>query len=292
MSALSALALAAGCGSEAGGGDGVRVVATTTQLGDWARAVGGPRASVHTILRAETDPHDYEPRPSDARALAEADVVLRSGGEVDEWLADLVDEAGGEARVVDVAEEIGAQGEDPHWWQDPRNAEEAVAAVRDALTEADAGGRAAFATAAARYTTRLRALDRAIARCYDRVAPGKRTLVTSHDAFGWFARRYDVNVLGSIVPSRSTAAQPSAGDVERLVRRIRDAGVTTIFPEAALDQRLEEAVARDAGAEVGPALYADALGPAGSAGETYLGALAHDAAAIAAGFGARCELPR
>ena len=290
---LTCLALigAAGCGT---GGDeeGVQVVATTTQLGDFARAIGGPRVDVHTILHANTDPHEYEPRPSDARAIYDADVVLRSGGEVDGWLSGLVDEAGGDARTVDVQEAIAAQSDDPHWWQDPRNAEKAVGVIRDALIEADPAGRSAYAAAADGYLRRVRALDAAVERCYDQVPPPERTLVTSHDAFGWFARRYDVNVLCSVIPSLSSAAQPSAGEIEELVRRIREAGVTTIFPEAALNQRLEEAVARDAGAKVGPVLYADALGPGDSGGATYLGALAHDVTAIGAGFGARCELPR
>lgn len=288
---LGAAFAMAGCGDD-DRGDGVRVVATTTQLGEFARAVGGSRVAVHTILRANTDPHAYEPRPSDARAIYEADLAVQSGGEVDGWLKGLVDEAGGDARTVDVQRAIGAQSDDPHWWQDPRNAERAVGVIRDALTEADPAGRGAFAAAASRYLGRLRALDAAIVRCYGQVPRAKRTMVTSHDAFGWFARRYGVTVLGSVIPSLSSAAQPSAGDIEGLVRRIREAGVTTIFPEAALNQRLEEAVARDAGAKVGPVLYADALGPADSPGGTYLGALAHDAAAIGAGFGARCELPR
>jgi len=278
----------AGCGGDRG--DGLEVVATTTQLGDFARQVGGDAVDVHTILRANADPHDYEPRPSDAKAVFHARLVLQSGGEVDEWLADLVDEAGGDAETVDVGEEIRAPvAEDPHWWQDPRNAERAVALIRDRLSEADPAHATQLAANARRLTQRIARLDAAIARCFSAIPADRRRLVTNHDAFGFFARRYGVEVLGSIVPSRSTAAQPSAGEVRDLVEAIRAAGVKTIFPEAALNQRLEDAVARDAGAKVGPPLYADTLGAEGSAGETYAGALRHDAAAIAEGFGARCD---
>jgi ABC-type Zn uptake system ZnuABC Zn-binding protein ZnuA len=112
--------------------------------------------------------------------------------------------------------------------------------------------------------------------------------VTNHDAFGYFARRYGIEVLGSIIPALTTAAQPSAGDVRRLVAAIRREGVTTVFPESALNQRLEDAVARDAGAKVGEPLYADTLGPSGKG--SYLDALRHDATLIAASFGARCDL--
>ena len=120
----------------------------------------------------------------------------------------------------------------------------------------------------------------------------RRKLVTNHDAFGYFAHRYDITVLGSIIPALSTSAQPSAGDVRRLVAAIKREKVSTIFPDSAINQRLEDAVARDAGAKVGPALYADTLGPKGSEGATYLGALRHDASAMAAGFGGACtDLP-
>jgi zinc/manganese transport system substrate-binding protein len=270
----------AGCGrsGDAGGEGGrLRVVATTEQLADFARQVGGARVQVDALLDAGTDPHGYEPRPSDARAIAEADLVLRSGGELDAWLGDVVESAGGDADVVVVADEIGARGDDPHWWQDPRNVVEA-ARVLGAELDAPEGARA--------YAARVRRVDAAIERCMARIPARRRKLVTNHDAFGWFADRYGIEVLGSIVPGRSTSARPSARDVRELVEAIRREGVTTIFPESALDQRLERAVARDAGARVGEPLYADTLGRAG----TYLAALRHDAAAIARGFGGDCEL--
>ena len=288
ISALVALTLA-GCGrdDDGGGGDGrLRVVATTQQLGDFAREVGGDRVAVTTILDGRTDPHEYEPRPSDAAAIAEADVVLRSGGEVDAWLDDLVAQAGGDADRSTLGDEIGAQGPDPHWWQDPTNAVAAVQRIRDVLTTLDRDHEAGYAQRAERYARRIEALDERIESCMSAIAPEDRRLVTNHDAFGYFARRYDIEVLGSIIPGRSTTAQPSAGDVRRLVAAIRREGVGTIFPESALSRRLEDAVARESGAKVGPALYADTLGPEG----TYLDALRHDAAAMAKGFGGRCDL--
>lgn len=273
---LAGLAVLAGCGGDATGeGEGRRVVASTLQLGDFARQIGGPDVQVETLLDAGTDPHDFEPRPSDARAIAEADVVLRSGGDIDAWLDDVVDTAGGDADVIVVGEEIGADLEDPHWWQDPRNVVRAAAVI----------GRALGADAAA-YARRVRALDREIDACMRSIPAERRKLVTNHDALGYLARRYGIEVLGSIIPGRSTAAQPSARDVRELVARIRREGVRTIFPETALGQRLEQAVARDAGAEVGEPLYADTLGPEG----TYLAALRHDAAVLARGFGGRCDL--
>jgi len=315
LASLTAVLVASGCGDDASTGSdaSLRVVATTTQLADFARQVGGDRVAVQALLTPNADPHDYEPRPSDARALAEADVVLQSGGDLDAWLGDVLESAGGDAErvtLIDAVETIegghdegehagekedagveeGAVERDPHWWQDPRNAMRAVERVRAAFAEADPAGRAAYADRAERYNTRIATLDASIARCMQSIPAEDRKLVTNHDAFGYFAARYDIEVLGSIVPALSTSAQPSAGDVRQLVETIRREKVRTVFPESALGQRLERAVAEEAGAKVGPPLFADTLGPAGSGAETYLDALRRDAAAIAECFGGQCRL--
>jgi ABC-type Zn uptake system ZnuABC Zn-binding protein ZnuA len=140
LAALSALLamVALGCGSDGQSNGEVSVVATTTHAADLVRAVVGERAEVHGLLSPSSDPHDYEPRPSDAREVAEADLVVRSGGDVDDWLSDLIDNAGGQADTLALIDEVRAMerdGErDPHWWQDPRNAILAVGAIRDRLT--------------------------------------------------------------------------------------------------------------------------------------------------------------
>ncbi len=296
-------ALLAGCGG--GGDDGAgrpqpatTVVATTTQLADLARQVAGDRARVEQILRPNSDPHGYEPRPSDVRAVAEGAVVLRSGGDVDVWLGGVLRNAGSDAKVLTLLDALtrggaGAGAADPHWWQDPRKAIAAVGLIRDALAAADPGGRATYARRAARYLGELGVMDRRIAACFDAVAPGRRKLVTDHDALGQFADRYGLEVIATVIPARSTQAQASAGEIARLVRTIRTAGVRTIFPESSVNPKLAGAVAREAGAAVGPPLYADTLGPAGSPGETYAGAMRFNARAIAAGLdpsAPRCQL--
>jgi ABC-type Zn uptake system ZnuABC Zn-binding protein ZnuA len=289
---VAALALAA-CG-DAGGpapGGGPRVVATTTQVGDLARAVGGRRVQVDQILQATSDPHDFEPRPSDARAVGEAAVVLRSGGDLDEWLGDLLGNAGSGARVVTLLDAVRPRrtgdGIDPHWWQDPRNAELAVGRIAAVFAAADPAGAGVYRRNAAAYERRLRRLDRAIARCMGRIPPRERRLVTDHDAMGYFAARYGIEVIGTIIPALSTQARSSAGEVADLVRTIRRAGVRTVYPEAAGNTRLQRAVAQESDARIGPGLYADALGRPGSAGATYLGALRANARALASGFTGR-----
>ena len=283
---LLAALLASGCGDEAEGEGAGRVgaVATTTIVGDLVGSVGGERVGVDVLVPAGADPHDFEPRPSDAVGLAEADLVFTSGGELDEWLGELVDSAGGDAAEVTLIDSVRTIGDDPHWWQDPRNAILAVGAVREALAEADPDGRGAYERSAAAYAGQLRRLDAEIERCMDRVPRRKRKLVTTHDALGYFARRYDLEVIGAVIPSLSTQAQPSARDVNELVGQIEDEGVEAIFPEAAVSQRLEGAISRESGAEVGRELWTDSLGPEGSGAETYVSAMRANAAALAEGM--------
>jgi ABC-type Zn uptake system ZnuABC Zn-binding protein ZnuA len=271
----------------------VTAVATTTQVADLVRNVGGARVAVDGILPPNADPHAYEPRPSDAASLARADLVFRSGGDLDGWLDQVVESAGGGAQQVTLIDSVrtikgksknGGEETDPHWWQDPRNTILAVAAIRNALIKADPAGRATYERRAAAYTSRLRRLDAEVARCIDSVPAAQRKLVTTHDALGYFADRYGIQVIGAVIPALSTQAQPSAKDVERLVSQIKSERVRAIFPEAALNQKLEQAISREAGAEVGGQLWADTLGPKGSSGATYLDAIRANATELAKGM--------
>jgi ABC-type Zn uptake system ZnuABC Zn-binding protein ZnuA len=278
--------LVAGCGSDSPSGGERSAVATTTQVADLVRQVAGDRASVDGMLRPGGDPHDYEPRPSDVATVAGADVVFRSGGEVDEWLDDVIDNAGGDAEVVTLLDSVRRLDDDPHWWQDPRNAVRAIERIRATLSKLDPDGRAVYRRNAERTVRDLRGLDRKIAACVGRVPPAKRKIVTTHDALGYFARRYGIEVVGAVIPSLSTQAQASAGDVQQLVEQIRREGVEAVFPESSVNPDIEKAIARESGARIGEPLYADSLGPAGSVGETYAGALAADARALVRGMSA------
>jgi zinc/manganese transport system substrate-binding protein len=282
---------ALGCGEDEGEpASGIRVTASTTHLADLAANVAGERAAVSPILGPTADPHDYEPKPSDAQALLEADLILRSGGDLDLWLDDLVDGSGASAPVVDVLAALPVDdpvegGEvDPHWWQDPAAAADAVEVIRDRLIEVDPDGAGEYEANAAAYLADLRRLDRAIAGCMRSVPEAQRKLITSHDSLGRFADRYGIEVVGAAVPALSTQAQPSAGETAALVELIREQDVRAIFPEAGVAAELEQAIAADAGAELGGELWADALGPEGSGGETYLLAMAANAATLAEGF--------
>lgn len=296
VAAVGASLLLGGCGSGSGASGGkVVVVATTTQIGDWARRVGGSSVTVHQILRSNTDPHEYEPRPSDVQATAMAALVLENGDRLDEWAGDLVSKAGGSPKVIDLGARVpvkrpgesrGAEASryDPHWWHDPRNAEAAVGAIRDALIAAAPRRKAELDRNAKAYLTSLRSLDRQIEACVSKVPPAQRTLVTDHDAFRYFSNRYGIRIVGAVIPSQTTQGQASAKDVAGLVRLIEAENVRAVFPETSVSAKLAESIARQSGASATSKLYGDSLGPADSAGGTYLKMEASNAEALVRGF--------
>jgi ABC-type Zn uptake system ZnuABC Zn-binding protein ZnuA len=283
LAAVAALAATiSACGSAVATGGGPTVIATTTQGADLARQVAGKRAQVSSLLKPNSDPHTYEPRAGDVKALTRADLVVRSGGEIDNWLEEAQRGAGSDAPVVT----LGAHtSQEPHWWQDPRAAERAVPLLRDALTRVDAGGKAQYAANAERYLGALRRLDRAVARCIATIPAAQRKLVTTHDALGAYARRYGLEVIATVIPSRSTRGQASAGETAALVKTIRREHVPAVFAESSVRSDVERAIAREAGARVAPALWADSLGPPGSSGATYVDSIEANTHTIAAALG-------
>jgi ABC-type Zn uptake system ZnuABC Zn-binding protein ZnuA len=305
--ALAAAALlVAGCGSSGGGGETaatatsapgtIDVVATSTQLGDIVREVGGDAVDLHQILQPNTDPHEYEPRPSDVTATMGAKVVFESGNGLDTWMATVVDQSGGDPTVVTIApdhtpdtvpgETSGDEASryDPHWWHDPRNVEAAIPVIRDALIAADPGQTAAITANASAYLAQVKTLDAGIERCFAQVPADQRKLVTSHDAFNYFAQRYDIAVVGAVIPSQTTQAQPSAKSIAQLVALVRKEHVEAVFPESSINPKLAQALAQETGARADLTLYGDTLGPQGSTGDTYLGMEQANANAMVEGF--------
>jgi ABC-type Zn uptake system ZnuABC Zn-binding protein ZnuA/ABC-type Mn2+/Zn2+ transport system permease subunit len=278
--AAATVLLIGGCGSSSGSG-GLAVVATTTQIGDFVRAVGGNRVDVHQILAPNTDPHEYEPRPSDVTSTADAKVVFTNGDSLDAWMTKVVSDSGSNAKVVDLGANVPVKlpGEsggpeesqyNPHWWHDPRNAEEAVGEIAAVLSRVDPGDASAFKANGAAYLDKLKRLDAGIGSCMDKVPPQERKLVTDHDAFPYFANRYGIDVVGAVIPSQTTQAQPNAQDLANLADLIRKEHVKAIFPESSVSPKLAETIASQTGASSNYTLYGDTLGPAHSSGDTYL----------------------
>jgi ABC-type Zn uptake system ZnuABC Zn-binding protein ZnuA/ABC-type Mn2+/Zn2+ transport system permease subunit len=295
ITVVALLLAACGGSSAAHEHSGPTVVATTTQIGDWVRVVAGDAATVHQILQPNTDPHDYEPRPDDVEAVAGAKLVFLNGDRLDAWMGTVISNAGGSPKTIDLGAIVPvrrtgqtsgpeAARYDPHWWHDPRNAEAAVRAIRSALVAANPAAAATYRANAAAYLRRLRALDTGIRACFAQVPRAERKLVSDHDAFGYFADRYGITIVGAVIPSQSTQAQASAEDIAGLIRLIRREHVRAVFPESSLSPKLVQQIARETGARADYTLYGDTLGPSGSAGATYLSMEAANANAMTRGF--------
>jgi ABC-type Zn uptake system ZnuABC Zn-binding protein ZnuA len=294
------LVLSGACGNQDQGssegttGGALKVVATTTQIGDFVRQVGDA-VNEHQILQPNSDPHNYEPRPADVEAAAGARLVFVNGDNLDSWIDDIVSKSGGNPTVVNLSEGLPERlpgettGEeaskyDPHWWHDPRNAEAAVSEIRDALVEADPNNRETYERNADDYVAKIKELDTGIQTCMDKVPEDERKLVTDHDAFNYFADRYGIEVVGAVIPSQSTQAQPSAGETADLISLIERENVKAIFPESSINPNLARTIARQTGASANYTLYGDTLGEAGSDGDTYLKMEAANADAMVRGF--------
>lgn len=323
--ALAVVALGApglaGCGSDDDGAASdaqhVTVAATTTQVGDLVRQIGGESVAVEQILKANSEAHDYEPRPQDVASVADARIVFTSGLGLDEWSADLVKDSGTEADVVDLSTRLPlthgageggrdngsgehegdehAHGEtDPHWWHDPTNVAAAATAVEAALIAADPDAKAQIAENADAYRAKVSAVDEAIRECIERVPKADRRIVTDHDAFVYFTERYGVTSVGAVFPATTTQGQPSAGDLAELEQTIKEAGVQAVFPESSLNPKLAERLADDTGVSAGRTLYGDTLGAEGTPAGTVLGAAAANATAMVEGMtGGKetCDIP-
>ncbi len=296
---LAALLSTVALGPAAAQGDArIKVVATFSILGDIAREVGGERIELATLVGPDGDGHVYSPTPADARRVKEASVIVANGLKFEGWIGRLVRSSGTKGRFVEASKGVrtikvdeNAPGHDhgdhshagdidPHAWQSIANAKVYATNVRDALVAADPAGRETYLARAAAYADRLDVLDRELRELLGRIPPERRRVITSHDAFGYFADAYG---LAFVSPQGvSTEAEASARDVARIIQQIRRERVGAVFLENVTDARLARRIAEETGARIGGTLYSDALsGPSGPAG-TYVDMMRHNARTIAA----------
>ncbi|MCK6625421.1 MAG: zinc ABC transporter substrate-binding protein [Anaerolineae bacterium] len=300
----------------------LKVVATFSILGDLVQSVGGDKIKLHTLVGPGGDTHTFEPSPGDSVALVEAKLIFENGLELETWLDDLYSASGSTAQRVVVTEgldlivmaegeaehdeagdheEHAAEGEheehdehtaeadghahgefDPHVWHDVTNVIHEVELIRDTLAEADPANAPSYQANAEAYLGQLKELDSWVAEEIKKIPADRRKLVTSHDTFGYLARRYGFEVVGSGLGSISTeTGDPSAAEVASLIEEIKAVGVPAIFTENVSNPKLMERVAAEAGVTLEPQLYTDALGEPGSEGETYLKMMRYNVTALA-----------
>lgn len=289
VAAVAAVVFAA-CGgddSPSSSGSGINVVATTTQIGALARAVAGDRVQLSTLLKAGASAHDYEPGPDALKRINAAQLVLKNGIGLDDWLDKSIASAGGSKTVVQVTEGVrtakrGDGEEDPHVWHDADNAAVMVENIVKALSRADPANAAAYRLNGDAYKQKLADTDREIRALIDTIPAASRKVVTNHDAFGYFLDRYGLTFVGAVIPGTSSEAQPSAKAIADLQDLIRREGVKAIFAEDEIDPKVAKEISRDTGVQIIADLYADSLGKPGSGAETVDGMLLTNARKIAA----------
>ena len=281
----------AACGGEGEGSSeaAVEVVATYSILGDLVENVGGESVQLTTLVGPNGDAHTFEPAPSDNAELAEADVVFENGLGFEPWLDDLYESSGSEAERVTVTDDVetrpvareehghgegepgGGHGEvDPHAWHAVNNTVVMVESIRDALAEADPENAEAYERNAGEYISELEELDADVREQVDSIPEQNRILFTSHDTFGYFADRYGFGVDTALASASTETGDPSAGETAELVEEIEKSGVPAIFGENVSDPGVMEGISAEAGVELAPPLYTDALGDPGSEGGTYV----------------------
>jgi zinc/manganese transport system substrate-binding protein len=269
----------------------LRVVASFSILGDWLREIGGDAVRVEALVGPDADAHVFNPRPSDARKLAEADLVAVIGLGFEGWLPRLIKASGSRAPMVQASEGIqplkGGHGHghahahdlDPHFWHDPLRVAKALHTLRDALSRARPAEAEGFARRCAAYEAQLMALHAQVQAWLAPIPVAERRVLTHHDAFAYFGKAYGVQFLA--IKGMNTEAEATAGNVARLIQRLRRERVRAVFIENISDPRLVQRIATEAGATVGGRLYSDALSAPGGVADTYLKLLAQNARSIA-----------
>jgi zinc/manganese transport system substrate-binding protein len=285
------------CGAPAAAQEKIKVVASFSILADLVRNVGGDRVEVTALVGRNNDSHAFEPSPADSRRVADASLMVVNGLGFEGWLDRLVRAAGGKVPVVvasaGVRPRAGAADEtrfgrdragvDPHAWQSVDNVERYVVNIRDALINVDPAGREAYAANAGAYLARLDALDREIRSTLARIPADRRRVITSHDAFGYFADAYAIAFLAP--EGLSTETEPSARAVARIIGQIESARIGALFLENVVDPRLLRQIARETGARIGGTLYSDALTSPDGPAPTYIEMMRHNVRTLAAALG-------
>ena len=263
--------------------DKPNVVTTSTMITDWTKQVGGDEIEVIGILEPGADPHVYEPVPADNRAIAQADLVLYNGYNLEPELIKVINGTGiSEEKRLAVAEVVtpfayeydGQSVPDPHVWGDAENAIAMVKAIRDRLIELSPEDETEFTENAAQYIEELERLDDWIAEQIQTIPPDQRKLVTTHDAFQYYARAYGLDVTGTLI-GISTEEQPSAQTVKNLSDAVKQSNVPAIFAETTINPALIKTVAKEAGVKLAEQeLYSDSIGAPDSDANSYIGMLA------------------
>jgi zinc/manganese transport system substrate-binding protein len=270
--------------------DKVKAVASFSILGDMVKQVGGDRVDVTTLVGPNGDAHVFSPTPAGAKMLAGAQIFFVNGLGFEGWMDRLEKSSGFKGELVvaskgvkpqTMVEEDGGESEvitDPHAWQSLANGKIYVANIRDGLIKADPAGKDTYEANAERYLAEIDAEEKAVKQTMASLPPARRRIITSHDAFGYFANAYGLEVIAP--EGVTTESEASAQDVAKIIRQIRAEHIPAVFVENVTDRRLLDQIARETGARIGGELYSDALSDKDGPAPTYLDMFRHNIGAL------------
>ena len=282
----------------------VKAVATFSILGDFVRQVGGERVQVSVLVEAGGDAHVFQPSPAQARTVSQAQLVFSNGLGYESWVKRLLQSASFKGTHVIATQGIkpltsqpaGGQGNghghghahseaDPHAWQSVKLAQQYVSNIAQALCKVDAQGCDVYKQNAKNYSTELTRLDADIAAAWAAIPVEDRKVITSHDAFAYYARDHQVRFLAA--QGTSTDAQASAQGIARLVRQIKAEKIKALFVENIADGRLIDQIGRETGVKPSGSLYSDSLSAPGGPALTYISMMRHNTQALTAAIQGR-----
>jgi len=274
--------------------EGLRVVSSFSLLADLCRVIGGDRIVLANLVPPGVDAHGYQPRPADARAIAEADIVVMNGLGFEGWIERLLRSVGFRGTVLVASDgvrllEFGGHDHlaephdhqpDPHAWQDLQNGKLYARNIALAFAKADEANAAYYLERLENFESGIDALDVRFRRRFAELPADGRRVVSSHDAFGYLARAYGLEFVAPV--GLSNAAQPSAAQVAALIRQLREQHAAALFVESISDPRLIEQIHAETGTRIGGTLYSDSLTPPGGEATTYLAMMTHNLEMLAA----------
>lgn len=295
-------------------GEKLQVIATTSIIGDMVHNVAGDGIDLTILIPTGSDPHTFQPAPQDAALIANAHVIFANGLNYEAFLTELIGNAGGEAVVIHLAEGVETRefegkhehdeeyekeavmednqneaeqhhrdAADPHTWMTPHNVLVYVHNIEAALSALDPANAATYIANAEAYEAQLELLDQWVFEQIETIPPEHRQMVTDHEAFGHYADRYGLEIIGTVIPSYSTATEPSARELAELEEAIGEFSAPVIFTGAGVNPTLAEQIAVDTGTKL-VVLYTESLGPPGSGVETYIDFIRYNTTVIVEGL--------
>jgi zinc/manganese transport system substrate-binding protein len=256
----------------------LNVVASFSILGDFVKNVGGDRVNVSTLVGPNGDVHVYAPAPADAKKIADAKLLVINGLGLEGWLPRLLQASGSKAPIVTATRGIAplrlGSDADPHAWQSVVDAKIYVANIRDALVAADPADAEIFRKQAQAYLAKLDALDREVREAIAKIPQGRRKVISTHDAFGYFASAYGIDFIAP--EGVSTESEASARDIAGIITQVKNQRIPAVFLENISDPRLMRRIAAETGASIGGTLYSDSLTDEKGDAPTYIDMVRHN----------------